>query len=140
MTPFIANIIKQGCPTVDIGAPFIEILQTLAKAHTGTLVVVDKNRKVMGILSERDIVRHLSRQKAVESCTAKNLMTKNIISADSKVTSSGLMALMVQNNIRHVPIINNGELLGLVSITDVITRLLDKQLKEAELMKEWINS
>ena len=94
----------------------------------------------MGILSERDIVRHLSRQKAVESCTAKNLMTKNIISADSKVTSSGLMALMVQNNIRHVPIINDGELLGLVSITDVITRLLDKQLKEAELMKEWINS
>ena len=47
---------------------------------------------------------------------------------------------MVHNNIRHVPIINDGELLGLVSITDVITRLLDKQLKEAELMKEWINS
>ena len=47
---------------------------------------------------------------------------------------------MVHNNIRHVPIINDGELLGLVSITDVITRLLDKQLKETELMKEWINS
>ena len=47
---------------------------------------------------------------------------------------------MVHNNIRHVPIINDGELLGLVSMTDVITRLLDKQLKEAELMKEWINS
>jgi CBS domain-containing protein len=47
-------------------------------------------------------------------------MLENIISAVSKVTSSGLMALMVQNNIRHVPIINDGELLGLVSITDVI--------------------
>jgi CBS domain-containing protein len=47
---------------------------------------------------------------------------------------------MVHNNIRHVPIINDGELLGLVSMTDVITRLLDKQLKETELMKEWINS
>ena len=140
MTPFIANIIKQGCPTVNIDAPFIEIVQTLAKAHTGTLVVVDKNRKVMGILSERDIVRHLSRQKSVEGCTAKNLMTKNIIYAGSKVTSSGLMELMVQNNIRHVPIINDGELLGLVSITDVITRLLDKHLKETELMKEWTNS
>ena len=94
----------------------------------------------MGILSERDIVRHLSRQKSVEGCTAKNLMTKNIIYAGSKVTSSGLMALMVQNNIRHVPIINDGELLGLVSITDVITRLLHKQLEETELMKKWINS
>ena len=140
MTPFIANIIKQGCPTVDIGAPSIEILQTLAKAHTGTLVVVDKNRKVMGILSERDIVRDLSRQKSIENSTAKHLMTKNIISADTNVTSSGLMELMVRNKIRHVPIINGDELLGLVSITDVITRLLDKQLKETELMKEWINS
>ena len=140
MTPFIANIIKQGCPTVDIGAPFIEIVQTLAKAHTGTLVVVDKNRKVMGILSERDIVRDLSRQKSIENSTAKHLMTKNIISADTNVTSSGLMELMVRNKIRHVPIINGDELLGLVSITDVITRLLDKQLKETELMKEWINS
>ena len=140
MTPFIANIIKQGCPTVDIDAHFLEVVQALTDAQSGTVVVVDKSQKVMGILSERDIVRHLSRQKAVESCTAKNLMTKNIISADSKVTSSGLMELMVQNNIRHVPIINDGELLGLVSITDVITRLLDKQLKEAELMKEWINS
>ena len=54
MTHFIANIIKQGCPTVDIDAPFIEIVQKLAKAHTGTLVVVDKDRKVMGILSERE--------------------------------------------------------------------------------------
>jgi CBS domain-containing protein len=47
---------------------------------------------------------------------------------------------MVHNNIRHVPIINDDQLLGLVSITDVITRLLDKQLKETELMKEWTNS
>jgi predicted transcriptional regulator len=70
----------------------------------------------------------------------KDSKYKNIISTDSKVTSSGLMALMVQNNIRHVPIINDDQLLGLVSITDVITRLLDKQLKETELMKEWINS
>ena len=70
----------------------------------------------------------------------KDSKYKNIISTDSKVTSSGLMELMVQNNIRHVPIINDGELLGLVSITDVITRLLDKQLEETELMKKWINS
>jgi CBS domain-containing protein len=70
----------------------------------------------------------------------KDSKYKNIISTDSKVTSSGLMELMVQNNIRHVPIINDDQLLGLVSITDVITRLLDKQLKETELMKEWINS
>jgi CBS domain-containing protein len=50
------------------------------------------------------------------------------------------MKLMVQNNIRHVPIIDDDKLLGLVSITDVIKRLLDKQLTETELMKDFINS
>ena len=140
MTPFIVTILKQGCPTVDIYAHFLEVVQALTEAQSGTVVVVDKSQKVMGILSERDIVRDLSRQKSIENSTAKHLMTKNIISADTNVTSSGLMELMVRNKIRHVPIINGDELLGLVSITDVITRLLDKQLKETELMKEWINS
>ena len=50
------------------------------------------------------------------------------------------LELMVQNNIRHVPIIAGDKLLGLVSITDVIKRLLDKQLTETELMKDFINS
>jgi CBS domain-containing protein len=140
MTPFIVTILKQGCPTVDIDAHFLEVVQALTDAQSGTVVVVDKSQKVMGILSERDIVRHLSRQKSIEKSTAKHLMTTNIISADTNVTSSGLMELMVRNKIRHVPIINGDELLGLVSITDVITRLLDKQLKETELMKEWIHS
>ena len=49
------------------------------------------------------------------------------------------MKLMVENKIRHVPIIDENKLLGLVSITDVIKRLLDKQLQETELMKEFIS-
>jgi len=140
VTPFIKTVVQQGCPTVDIDSKFYDVAKALARTDSGTLIVVDSVERVVGILSERDIVRYFSLEKNIEDCTTKNLMTSTVISANQDVTSSGLMEMMVQNNIRHVPIMDGGNLLGLVSITDVIKRLLDKQLTEAELMKDFINS
>ena len=139
MTPFIKKIVGQGCPTIEINKGFHDIAKALTKAPSGTLIVVDGFKKVVGMLSERDVVRHLSLEKSIEECTTQNLMTITVISANQDVTSSGLMKLMVENKIRHVPIIDENKLLGLVSITDVIKRLLDKQLQETELMKEFIS-
>ena len=140
MTPFIKTIVQQGCPTIGVASKFLDVAKALTEADSGTLIVVDNVENIVGILSERDVVRHLSIPKPIEECTARDLMTATVISADQEVTSSGLMKLMVQNNIRHVPIIDSDKLLGLVSITDVIKRLLDKQLTETELMKDFINS
>ena len=140
MTPFIKIIVQQGCPTIGVDSKFLDVAKALTEADSGTLIVVDNVEKIVGILSERDVVRHLSIPRSIEECTAQDLMTATVISADQDVTSSGLMKLMVQNNIRHVPIIAGDKLLGLVSITDVIKRLLDKQLTETELMKDFINS
>ena len=139
MTPFIKTIVGQGCPTIEINKGFHDIAKALTKAPSGTLIVVDGFKKVVGMLSERDVVRHLSLEKSIKECTTQNLMTITVISANQDVTSSGLMKLMVENKIRHVPIIDENKLLGLVSITDVIKRLLDKQLQETELMKEFIS-
>jgi|TARA_B100000767_G_scaffold201223_1_gene188124 CBS domain-containing protein len=140
VTPFIKTIVQQGCPTIGVDCKFLDVVKALTEADSGTLIVVDNVEKIVGILSERDVVRHLSIPRSIEECTAQDLMTATVISADQDVTSSGLMKLMVQNNIRHVPIIAGDKLLGLVSITDVIKRLLDKQLTETELMKDFINS
>ena len=140
MTPFIKTIVQQGCPTIGVDSKFLDVANALTKADSGTLIVVDSVESVVGILSERDVVRHLSIPKSIEDCTARDLMTATVISAGQDVASSGLMKLMVQNNIRHVPIMDGEKLLGLVSITDVIKRLLDKQLTETELMKDFINS
>ena len=140
MTPFIKTIVQQGCPTIGVDSKFLDVANALTKADSGTLIVVDSVESVVGILSERDVVRHLSIPKSIEDCTARDLMTATVISAGQDVASSGLMKLMVQNNIRHVPIMDGDKLLGIVSITDVIKRLLDKQLTETELMKDFINS
>ena len=140
MTPFIKTIVQQGCPTIGVDCKFLDVVKALTEADSGTLIVVDNVEKIVGILSERDVVRHLSIPRSIEECTAQDLMTATVISADQDVASSGLMKLMVQNSIRHVPIMDGDKLLGIVSITDVIKRLLDKQLTETELMKDFINS
>lgn len=140
MTPFIKEIARQGCPTISIDSKFLDVAKALTDSDSGTVIVVDNVKDVVGILSERDVVRHLAIPKTIEESTTQDLMTATVISADQDVTSSGLMELMVKNNIRHVPIIDGSKLLGLVSITDVIKRLLDKQLTETELMKDFINS
>ena len=66
-------------------------------------------------------------------------MTKNVITCDIKMRSDELMMIMSKNKIRHIPIKKNNKLLGMVSIGDVVSRLVEKYQKEAELLREFIS-
>ena len=89
---------------------------------------------------ERDIIRHLSGRKTFEGMAAQDLMTTEVITVDQQATSSELMHLMTENRIRHVPIIKDTKLVGIVSIGDVVKRMLEKYERETELIKQFINS
>jgi CBS domain-containing protein len=67
-------------------------------------------------------------------------MTSKVITVENNVTSAQLMQLMTEHRIRHVPITREGKLVGIVSIGDVVKRLLEKNEQEAELIKQFINS
>ena len=67
-------------------------------------------------------------------------MTNKVITVENNVTSAQLMKLITENHIRHVPITRDGKLVGIVSIGDVVKRLLEKYEQEAELIKQFINS
>ena len=67
-------------------------------------------------------------------------MTSKVITVENNVTSAQLMQLMTEHRIRHVPISRDGKLVGIVSIGDVVKRLLEKYEQEAELIKQFINS
>ena len=67
-------------------------------------------------------------------------MTSKVITVENNVTSAQLMQLMTEHRIRHVPITHDGKLVGIVSIGDVVKRLLEKYEQEAELIKQFINS
>ena len=140
MTPFIAKLIERGCVTTHANCPLDDLIAILAKRRIGTVVVVDRDQQVIGIVSERDIIRHLSTGGTTADTFAKNIMTNKVITVQTNVTSAQLMKLITEHHIRHVPITRDGKLVGIVSIGDVVKRLLEKYEQEAELIKQFINS
>ena len=140
MTPFIAKLIERRCVTTHADCPLDDLIAILAKRRIGTVVVVDRDHQVIGIVSERDIIRHLSTGGTTADTLTKNIMTSKVITVENNVTSAQLMQLMTEHRIRHVPITRDGKLVGIVSIGDVVKRLLEKYEQEAELIKQFINS
>ena len=140
MTPFIAKLIERSCVTTHANCPLDDLIAILAKRRIGTVVVVDRNQQVIGIVSERDIIRHLSTGGATADTLTKNIMTSKVITVESNITSAQLMQLMTEHRIRHLPITRDGKLVGIVSIGDVVKRLLEKYEQEAELIRQFINS
>ena len=141
MTPFIAKLIERGCVTVNADSALESVVDMLVEYRIGTVVVVDQvNMQVLGILSERDIICHLSDRKTFEGMAAQDLMTTEVITVDQQATSSELMHLMTENRIRHVPITKDNKFVVIVSIGDVVKRMLEKYERETELIKQFINS
>lgn len=140
MTPFIAKLIERSCVTTYADCPLDDLIAILAERRIGTVVVVNGDHQVIGIVSERDIIRHLSTGGKTANSVTKNIMTSKVITVENNVTSAQLMQLMTEHRIRHVPITRGGKLVGIVSIGDVVKRLLEKYEQEAELIKQFINS
>ena len=141
MKHFIKNIIERECIKASVAQTIAEVANILAKNSIGALPILDKNGDICGIISERDIVKNLGNPD-VNIATDKiaKIMTKSIISAPITVSSSELMEIMTVNKIRHVIIMNKDALQGIVSIGDVVKRLLGKLEGEAEQLRSFINS
>ena len=141
MKPFIKKLLKRGCITVSSEEKIKEVAALLAKNLIGAVPVTNKNEEVIGIVSERDIVRNLNnRDVDITSEKVATIMTKSVISAPKTVSSSDLMEIMTENKIRHVVIMEGKALLGIVSIGDVVKRLIEKLEGEAEQLRFFINS
>ena len=94
MTPFIAKLIDRGCVTTHANCPLDDLIAILAKRRIGTVVVVDRDQQVIGIVSERDIIRHLSTGGTTADTFAQNIMTNKVITVENNVTSAQLMKLI----------------------------------------------
>lgn len=108
-------------------ASVYDALEIMAKHNTGALMVVSGGR-VEGILSERDCIRKLD----LEGRTAKNtkvseIMTSKVVYVEAAQPLEECMALMIDKNIRHLPVFDGKELLGLISVRDVLKEVVDVQ-------------
>ena len=101
--------------------PILEVTQLLARHSLGSLVVTDGEGGVLGMLSERDILRAMARDfDRVRGLKVADLMTERVIVGLPDDTVDDLLAVMTEKRIRHLPIVDGGELTGILSIGDCV--------------------
>lgn len=116
-----------------------EACRILAEKRVGAIVVVDAAGAAEGILSERDVIRALGEvgDSALDAPISA-YMTREVVSCCYQDTVDGLMTVMTNRRIRHIPVIEEGRLRGLVSIGDVVKRRIAETELEAEALKAYI--
>ena len=132
----VLSLIKRKCITINVDSTISNLTDLLTLHDIGAVIVVDNNNKPIGIVSERDVIKNYSKNYN----NIKNIMTNKLISCDLSISSTNLLEIMNKNKVRHVPIINDDELLGIVSIGDVVKRLIETYENENTNLKAFINS
>lgn len=138
----VAAILQDKGDTVYTIAPEARLQDAASlmdQRKIGALVVVDGRRRVLGVLSERDITREVARGGAAAlEAPASAAMTADVVTAAPADTLDELMSRMTDRRIRHLPVISGGELAGLVSIGDVVKwRIRDAEF-QAQAMRDYI--
>jgi CBS domain-containing protein len=122
--------------TAAAGALVSEAVATLAEKRIGVLIVTSGDAEVKGILSERDIVRSLGERGAVcLSDPIDSMMTHDPICASLSDTGEQVLTVMTEGRFRHMPVVQNGKLIGIVSQGDVVKARLEELAMENESMQ-----
>ena len=137
----INKLIERTLVTLNESEKVPTAIKKLADHNIGAIPVINEDKKLSGILSERDIVKTLAKNDRIDfsQISIKELMTRPVISCNREALSNELMELMTKNKIRHIPIVENGVPIGIVSIGDVVNRLLEKFEYENQMLKEYLS-
>ena len=118
-------------------AKIVDIAHILSKENIGAVVILEKE-KVVGILSERDIVRGFTQKKSVRNTRAEELMTKNVFTCSAEDNNEDLLTLMVTKHFRHLPVLDKDKLVGVVSIGDLVKDRTKRLKKEIDQLKSYV--
>lgn len=131
---------KQPLVSVTPESPLSEILSLLHRHRIGAVLVMDGPR-IAGLVSERDIVRclHTHGRAILDEC-AGDIMSAPVVTIDPHTGVCDAMAIMTDRRFRHLPVVEDGKVLGLVSIGDLVKRRIEDAEAEAEELKHYIAS
>ena len=134
----ISDVLKLKGHTVATVLPsdtILSVVQKLAELHIGAVVVVDQWQKLVGIFTERDLLHLLARDwTGGHTLHVKDVMNHLVITCKSTDRIDAALALMTVNKIRHIPIVDDGALVGIVSIGDLVKHRLDEKELEAGVL------
>ena len=139
---FVSDILSQKGGTVFTvtpGTSVAQVSQQLSDRRIGSVLVLGGDGAVAGIVSERDLVRALASHgaKALE-LEVRQVMTRDVVTCDPDDSIDQVMEIMTRGRFRHLPVVRHGELLGLVSIGDVVKSRLEETRHETEALKAYI--
>lgn len=125
--------------TVTADALVSEAVARLTTRKIGALVILGSSGRVDGILSERDIVRAIGKQGAgILTDPVSSIMTREVVACKEGDTINEVMGRMTRGRFRHLPVIEKGQLVGIVSIGDVVKSRIEEVEREAEDMRAYI--
>jgi CBS domain-containing protein len=129
---------KAGVITIDAGEPVRAAIQAMAEHFIGALPVLE-NGRLCGIISERDYARKvvLMGRKSTET-TVGTIMSAPVIQVGLAHTVNECMQLMTDRRVRHLPVVEKGELVGVISIGDCVKAVIDEQKHEIEDLRRYI--
>ena len=114
-------------------------IEALVSQNIGALVVSEDGEHVDGIISERDIIHALAhRSTDIRSLTVTEIMTQPVVTCDPADSIAELMAQMTNRRIRHLPVLRDGQLCGIISIGDLVKNRLDEIEYEAKSLRSFI--
>jgi len=126
--------------TVPQEAPVLEVIRLMAEHHIGSVLVVQGD-ELMGIASERDYARKVILQGRSSADTPVSvIMSHPVICVTSTDTVQTCMQLMTTRRIRHLPVVDGGRIVGMVSIGDLVKAVIEDQQKEIAALQQYIAS
>ena len=136
----VTKLSKRQCFTLTDKDTLKTASEKFQKYNIGAMPVLnEENKTLIGILSERDLARHIYRDEFKSDLLVNEIMTKNIISCNLNNSVTELMEIISRHKIRHIPIIEEKKLLGIVSIGDVVDHIIKRYEDENQELRNFIN-
>jgi signal-transduction protein with cAMP-binding, CBS, and nucleotidyltransferase domain len=136
----VSRMSKRKCYTLTEIDTVKTASQNLHEKKVGSMPVLNKDNNVVGIISERDLSQFIYAERFNSNLPISQIMTKELVTCDLNTSVTELMDEMTEKKIRHILIMEDKKLLGIVSIGDVVNHLIDKIKEENKSLKDYINS
>lgn len=135
----ILSLKGRDVATIEPHRSLSEAAKVLAERRIGALLIIDGQQPVSGIISERDIVRAVATQGAAAlEQPVSRFMTEKVLTCTGETPINDIMEMMTEQKFRHVPVVENGRLVGIISIGDVVKLRVEEIEAEAQAIKEYI--
>ena len=136
----VTKLSKRQCFTLTDKDTLKIASEKFQKHNVGAMPVLnERDKTVIGIVSERDLAQHIHRDEFKSDLFVDKIMTKNIVSCNLNNSVTELMEIISSHKIRHIPIIEEKKLLGIVSIGDVVNHIIEQYKDENKQLRDFIN-